>query len=572
METALSNSQTQQAWLTGQLAVAQPLDQPQARRRAGPITGRPIRPPRPEVPLTTYATASTAAYKQQSILTAPPGRLVVMLYDGACASCSRPPHAMREGDRATAHEPPAPRRGDHRRAARARSTMSAAARSPSRLAGHLRLLPAPPDRGAHRADAGKIDKVSRAARPSCARPGPRSPARLMTAWADLLALAERERAPRAAPAAGTSSPALGAERAALAPRARPAAARGAPALERLAALQAELIAARSPPARDAAPRARRRCDRGRGAVRGYARAPRSAGRAPAGVDASGLTRPRLKSGRRRADQRESRPTDGAQREVHGRTAPSSLQGDPSRAVRHHPARPRARHRRRLAAPDRRWPPTSPTPTRPATSAWTSTSTARSPRRWARRPARARALERTAFTTAGRRHVGAVRADGSTVDVDAESAKLAANALEHQAAVQVAARAHRHPPTAMGVALMGMFDGLEISARPHRRAAAHGRHGGEPRQRPDHARRRRPAVPPQGGRPAGASPRRRLRRRSSPAAMGGRHGARPAASQVARHRRGPDAAASASTTPATRTPTRRATSRCRTSTRSPRWST
>ncbi len=33
--------------------------------------------------------------------------------------------------------------------------------------------------------------------------------------------------------------------------------------------------------------------------------------------------------------------------------------------------------------------------------------------------------------------GAVRADGSTVDVDAESAKLAANALEHQAAVTIA---------------------------------------------------------------------------------------------------------------------------------------
>jgi flagellar basal-body rod protein FlgB len=33
--------------------------------------------------------------------------------------------------------------------------------------------------------------------------------------------------------------------------------------------------------------------------------------------------------------------------------------------------------------------------------------------------------------------GATRADGSTVDVDSESAKLAANALEHQAAVQVA---------------------------------------------------------------------------------------------------------------------------------------
>jgi flagellar basal-body rod protein FlgB len=33
--------------------------------------------------------------------------------------------------------------------------------------------------------------------------------------------------------------------------------------------------------------------------------------------------------------------------------------------------------------------------------------------------------------------GATRADGSTVDVDSESAKLAANALEQQAAVQVA---------------------------------------------------------------------------------------------------------------------------------------
>jgi flagellar basal-body rod protein FlgB len=33
--------------------------------------------------------------------------------------------------------------------------------------------------------------------------------------------------------------------------------------------------------------------------------------------------------------------------------------------------------------------------------------------------------------------GATRADVSSLDVDAESAKLAANALEHQAAVQVA---------------------------------------------------------------------------------------------------------------------------------------
>ena len=45
--------------------------------------------------------------------------------------------------------------------------------------------------------------------------------------------------------------------------------------------------------------------------------------------------------------------------------------------------------------------------------------------------------------------GATRADGSTVDVDAESAKLAANALEHQAAVQVAATRNAILNIAMG---------------------------------------------------------------------------------------------------------------------------
>jgi flagellar basal-body rod protein FlgB len=47
------------------------------------------------------------------------------------------------------------------------------------------------------------------------------------------------------------------------------------------------------------------------------------------------------------------------------------------------------------------------------------------------------LSELSFTPARDASAGAVRADGSTVDVDAESAKLAANALEHQAAVQVA---------------------------------------------------------------------------------------------------------------------------------------
>jgi flagellar basal-body rod protein FlgB len=48
-----------------------------------------------------------------------------------------------------------------------------------------------------------------------------------------------------------------------------------------------------------------------------------------------------------------------------------------------------------------------------------------------------ALQSLSFSPARDASAGAVRADGSTVDVDAESAKLAANALEHQAAVQVA---------------------------------------------------------------------------------------------------------------------------------------
>ena len=47
--------------------------------------------------------------------------------------------------------------------------------------------------------------------------------------------------------------------------------------------------------------------------------------------------------------------------------------------------------------------------------------------------------------------GAVRADGSTVDVDSESAKLAANGLEHQTAVTIAATRIAILRSAMGVA-------------------------------------------------------------------------------------------------------------------------
>jgi flagellar basal-body rod protein FlgB len=51
--------------------------------------------------------------------------------------------------------------------------------------------------------------------------------------------------------------------------------------------------------------------------------------------------------------------------------------------------------------------------------------------------RSSALERTGFSPTVDKSVGATRADGSTVDMDSEQAKMAANALEQQAAVQVA---------------------------------------------------------------------------------------------------------------------------------------
>jgi len=47
------------------------------------------------------------------------------------------------------------------------------------------------------------------------------------------------------------------------------------------------------------------------------------------------------------------------------------------------------------------------------------------------------LDAMAFQPQPDLSVGATRADGSTMDVEAESAKLSANALEQQAAVQVA---------------------------------------------------------------------------------------------------------------------------------------
>ena len=50
----------------------------------------------------TVYTAPTAAYKQQSILTATPGQLVVMLYDGCLRFLQQGAQSMREGKLAEA--------------------------------------------------------------------------------------------------------------------------------------------------------------------------------------------------------------------------------------------------------------------------------------------------------------------------------------------------------------------------------------------------------------------------------------------------------------------------------------
>ena len=68
------------------------------------------------------------------------------------------------------------------------------------------------------------------------------------------------------------------------------------------------------------------------------------------------------------------------------------------------------------------------------------SVGRPPRGRARPPSRRRPTAR----------VGATQADGDSIDIDAESAKLAANALEQQAAVSVARTRNAILRSAMGV--------------------------------------------------------------------------------------------------------------------------
>jgi flagellar protein FliS len=53
--------------------------------------------------LSAPAAAQTAAYRQQSVLTATPGQLVVMLYDGCLRFLHQTSHAMRDGQNGLAN-------------------------------------------------------------------------------------------------------------------------------------------------------------------------------------------------------------------------------------------------------------------------------------------------------------------------------------------------------------------------------------------------------------------------------------------------------------------------------------
>jgi flagellar basal-body rod protein FlgB len=63
---------------------------------------------------------------------------------------------------------------------------------------------------------------------------------------------------------------------------------------------------------------------------------------------------------------------------------------------------------------------------------------------------ASSIEHTSFATQVDGSVGAMQADGNSIDIDSEAAKLASNALEQQAAVSVMSTRNAILRSAMGV--------------------------------------------------------------------------------------------------------------------------
>ena len=224
--------------------------------------------PSSEVCVVAYAAAHSAAYQQQSILTATPGQLVVMLYDGCLRFLHQAAYAMREGDVAESDAAADARAEAIIDELHATLDMEQGGDDRQRLQGiyvfcSRHLLEARLDRDAEQDRQGRPS-----CSPSCATPGLRSPPPDGPAGPTSSRSPSAERDARPPRAAGTSSPRSTAERVRVAAHARP---RRPPApasrSSALAVVQRRAARPRSTHARDAdRARARRRCARGRGAV------------------------------------------------------------------------------------------------------------------------------------------------------------------------------------------------------------------------------------------------------------------------------------------------------------------
>ena len=402
MEPALQASQTQQAWLTGQLASLARLAAFASTLASGPMTGQhPSHPlvrevcvvhvhPRPAPPPTS----------SPSVMTASPGQLVVMLYDGARRFLYQAAAALREDDVAQAARAPAPRGGDHRRAARDARPREGR-RDRRRPPGPLRLLPAP-----------QLSRPASSATPTRSTGSTSQLGELRESWAQIagaamidpyerLARARRARA-RAASGAGALEdlPALAGERAALvaalpARRRGGAPGAGAPRAPAGAHHRVELAAARRHTRRELRP-----LRRGRGAVARLRRRAVRAARAGAST-AAGANRPQV---RRRRPADVARVPHGRERRtrVHGRTTFNRKEIRPCSST---PPRSRSSAPSQGASAAqrgaRRQPGQRRTPR--ATGASTSTSTGRCRARWARTsrpPLEQRRLRRRRPTATG----------------------------------------------------------------------------------------------------------------------------------------------------------------------------
>ena len=199
--------------------------------------------------------------------------------------------------------------------------------------------------------------------------------------------------------------------------------------------------------------------------------------------------------------------------------------------------------------------TSRTSTPPATAARTSTSTTALHAAWDQA---ATTVERVDADRPDRRRRGRCAPTAARSTSTPRPPPQAKNGLQYEAIAAVMKSAHRHPQDRDRHRLMGLFDAIDVSGSGlARRAPADGRHLREPRQR-----RRRPRAPTA----SRTAARRSSSRRPAPpasfasvlASMQGRRRRQASTASASPGSPRTPRRSSASTTPATRTPTRTAT--------------